>query len=418
MTGLTRDTLERDGKPLSNVLNGFVSFLNSISTTTENTQFTIISWGSNDTNVLNDAFASCGMSPLHLLGFNINILNAMIVYKVPSAYFGTSIVMPQPTSIGGKGYSQSSVCEAAGVSAGCHRAGSDVAALIKLIGKFPNFYYIGNLLTESAEQVFDIDGGCQSKILFTPLFRLLGIDKSGTKRGLIHQLKELLSEETSLYESLLECASLNADSDESIDCNGIVANVDGSLDSHIDTLINYSPTTVVDNHVTDNHVTQLMIVDSTRTDVNDVPSLRLEINTLKRALIKCKDILKESLDELAMSKLEVARLRTDNIDTPSAKRSCSSIHIPADDKLHCVNIDGNSPDVKFHDVHGHCAVVFVQQHDTSHHQDDTLRVGDVVIKLQGIKLSEVDGGKDTWDKLYMTFSAIGTTALVYRSSHY
>lgn len=412
MTGLTRDTLERDGKPLSDVLNGFVSFLNSISTTTGNTQFTIISWGSNDTNVLNDAFASCGMSPLHLLGFNINILNAMIVFKVPSAYFGTSIVMPQPTSIGGKGYSQSSVCEAAGVSAGCHRAGSDVAALIKLIGKFPNFHYIGNLLTESAKQVFDIDGECQSKILFAPLFELLGIGKSGTKRGLIHQLKELMSKETSLYDILLECASLNADSDESIESNDFVANVDGSLDSHIDSLVSASPTNVVDTHVT-----QSMIVDSNRSDTNDVPSLHFEIDTLKRALIKSEDLLKETLKELQMSKSEVARISTNDIDSPSAKRSCPNVRIPADDKLHRINIDGNSPDVKFHDVHGHCAVVFVQQHDTSHHQDDMLRVGDVIIKLQGIKLSEVDGGKDTWDKLYMSFSAVGTTALVYRCSH-
>jgi len=208
----------------------------------------------------------------------------MIVFKVPSAYFGTSIVMPQPIFNGGKGYSQSSVCEAAGVSAGCHRAGSDVAALIKLIGKFPNFHYIGNLLTESAKQVFDVNGECQSKILFAPLFELLGIGKSGTKRGLIHQLKELMSKETSLYDILLGCASLNADSDESIERNDIVANVDGSLDSHIDRLFNNSPTSVVDNHVT-----QSMIIDSTRTDANDVPSLHLEIDTLKRALIKCKD---------------------------------------------------------------------------------------------------------------------------------
>lgn len=181
----------------------FVQFLRTTSETNGNKPITIISYGTIDIEVINDALIACDMLPLHeLVSFDIRFLDMTEVVKCHDIYKATKVRRPTLTCIGGSGFSLQNMCKVTGIEygTGSHRAGYDCSLMKRLIDQFPDFAMFASLLTVSIEQLHPSSNGnvnYERLTLLAPLFEVLGIESD--RRGLPHELGDLIQSEQPLY---------------------------------------------------------------------------------------------------------------------------------------------------------------------------------------------------------------------------
>jgi len=418
ITGLTADKLKQDGLPLRDVLIGFISKLKSLADS--NNGATIYTWSNIDIEVINESLLQCNLGTLDSYGIDITHVDVKEVFKLPALWKSTNHIQPKAHRDGGKGFTLTNVCDSIGIKPGTHRAESDVDAMSRLISEFQHFRIFANLLAVPIGKELQLNGlniSQLKRIRFAPLFDVLGIKCSET--GLAHALQKQNSVDSSGSDSLF---NLLENTMGSADVDSLPVSEDAELQQHhfpnaenqlasVDAVVNAAA-----KSVSSSSVSSSTIVESS--SLNVVEKLRAEIGRVNGLLSRLLGVVRTLTSSLKECRAENALLRQ-QIQDPSIEDHPNKRKKLSPNPNHLtltIAVDANSPRVAIDISYDHCIVVAIEESDglSKEDEDSNLKVGDIILKLNGINLVDVDGGLSAWETLYTTFRESGMTLVVRR----
>jgi len=415
ITGLTADKLKQDGLPLRDVLIGFISKLKSLA---DNNGATIYTWSNIDIEVINESLLQCNMGTLDSYGIDITHVDVKEVFKLPALWKSTEHTQPKSHHDGGKGFTLTNVCDSIGIKPGTHRAESDVDAMSRLISEFQHFRIFANLLAVPIGKELQSNGlniSQLKRIRFAPLFEVLGIKCSET--GLAHALQKQNSVDSSGSDSLF---NLLENTMGGADVDSLPVSEDAELQQHhfpsaesqlasVDDIVNAAVKSVSSSSISSSTIVEsssLNVVEKLRTEIG-------RVNGLLSRLLGVVRTLKSSLKECRAENARLRLLQDPSIEDHPNKRTKRLSPNPNHLTL-TIPVDANSPRVAIDISYDHCIVVAIEQESDGLSEEENLKVGDIILKLNGINLVDVDGGLSAWETLYTTFRESGMTLVVRR----